>query len=70
METGSQRIESIRLELIRRSLGDSPDVGVEVVQSTGADVGDILQADGTQNGLAVSRQEELLLANVHGHLVG
>lgn len=54
MKAGDKRVQTVRLELIRCGFGDSSDVGVKVIQTTRADVGDILQANSTENRLTIS----------------
>jgi hypothetical protein len=53
------------LELINRTIRYGSHISIEVVDTTLADAGDIHQTDCTEDGVAVPRQEELLLPNLH-----
>lgn len=69
MKTSRQGSQTIRPEWIRWLVWYGPDVRVEVVDATRADVGNVLQAHGAHNGLAASLEGKLLLAKLHIHLV-
>jgi hypothetical protein len=53
------------LEGIRRGIWYGSDIGVEVVDTTWTDVGDVFQADGAKDDLVVACEEELLLSELH-----
>jgi hypothetical protein len=58
------------LEWIRRSIRHSANVGVEVVDTTDADICYVMETDGAEDYLSVSREEELLLADLHINCIG
>src|SRR3569833_3868765 len=65
VEAHGQGEESVALQRVRGRLGNRADVGVEIVNPTGADVGDVLQAAGAEDRGPVADEEELLLAQGH-----
>lgn len=69
MKTSRQGSQTIRPKRIRWLIWYGPNVGVEVVDATRADVGDVLQAHRAYDGLTASLEGKLLLAELHVHLV-
>lgn len=66
MQSDSQGGESIRAKGIGGSRGNRADVGVEVVDTAGADVGDVHERGGRQDVLAATRHGKGLLAEASG----
>ena len=70
MKTSCKRYKAVMLEWIRRTIRYSANISVEVVDTTNADICHVMETYSAKNCLAVSREEELLLADLHVNGIG